>query len=58
MEQAAANLEAMRKAEGEKLAEDLMAKGQNIKELLDKIAERAPMAVSYTHLHSRTANTV
>lgn len=45
VEQAAANLEAMRKAEGEKLAEDLMAKGQNIKELLDKIAERAPMVV-------------
>ena len=45
VEQAAANLEAMRKAEGEKLAEDLMAKGQNIKELLDKIAKRAPMVV-------------
>ena len=45
VEQAAANLEAMRKAEGEKLAEDLMAKGQNVKELLDKIAERAPMVV-------------
>lgn len=45
VEQAAANLEAMRKAEGEKLAEDLMAKGQNIKELLAKIAERAPMVV-------------
>ena len=45
VERAAANLEAMRKAEGEKLAEDLMAKGQNIKELLDKIAERAPMVV-------------
>ena len=32
-------------ADCEKLAEDLMAKGQNIKELLDKIAERAPMVV-------------
>ncbi|MGN0713522.1 MAG: YicC/YloC family endoribonuclease [Anaerovoracaceae bacterium] len=47
--QAAANLEEMRAAEGQKLAEDLIAKGENIKAILDKIAERAPqVAVAYT----------
>ena len=47
--EAAANLEAMRAVEGEKLAEDLIAKGDHVKELLDKIAERAPMvAAAYT----------
>ena len=48
-EQAAANLEEMRAVEGQKLAEDLIAKGENIKAILDKIAERAPqVAVAYT----------
>ena len=47
--EAAANLEAMRAVEGEKLAEDLIAKGDNVKELLDKIEERAPIvAAAYT----------
>ncbi|MGN1413264.1 MAG: YicC/YloC family endoribonuclease [Anaerovoracaceae bacterium] len=47
--QAAANLEEMRAVEGQKLAEDLIAKGENIKAILDKIAERAPLvAVAYT----------
>ena len=35
----------MRTIEGEKLAEDLLIKGENIKTLLDKIAERAPLVV-------------
>lgn len=43
---AAANLEKMRAVEGEKLAEDLIAKGEYIKEILDKIAERAPQVVT------------
>lgn len=41
--EAAANLEKMRLAEGEKLAEDLIAKGENIRGLLDKIIERSPL---------------
>ena len=40
--EAASNLEAMRAAEGKKLAEDLISKGMTIKKLLDKIAVRAP----------------
>ena len=44
--EAAANLEKMRAVEGEKLAEDLIAKGEHIKEILDKIAERAPQVVT------------
>ncbi len=44
--EASANLEKMRAIEGEKLAEDLIGKGERIKELLDKIAERAPMVVA------------
>ncbi len=46
VEEAAANLEKMRQIEGEKLAEDLLAKGDNIKVLLDQIAQRSPMIVS------------
>lgn len=47
--EAASNLESMRAVEGQKLAEDLIAKGETIREILDKIAERAPqVAVSYT----------
>ena len=44
--EAAVNLEKMRAVEGEKLAEDLIAKGEYIKEILDKIAERAPQVVT------------
>ncbi len=43
--QAAASLETMRRTEGEKLADDLIKKGKNIKALLDKIEERAPQVV-------------
>ncbi len=46
VEQAALNLEKMRSIEGEKLAEDLLKKGENIKVLLDKIAIRAPLVVT------------
>ena len=47
--EAAANLEKMRAVEGEKLAEDLIAKGEHVKEILDKIAERSPqVVVDYT----------
>ncbi len=47
--QAAQNLDKMRAAEGEKLAEDLLAKGENLKTLLDQIAARAPqVATDYT----------
>ena len=47
--EAAVNLEKMRAVEGEKLAEDLIAKGHNIRSILDKIAERAPqVSVDYT----------
>lgn len=44
--EAAANLEKMRTVEGEKLAEDLIAKGNYIKTILDKIAERSPQVVA------------
>ena len=47
--EAAANLEKMRAVEGEKLAEDLIAKGRSIRRILDKIAERAPqVSIDYT----------
>ena len=47
--QAAENLDKMRAAEGAKLAEDLLSKGENLKALLDQIAERAPqVATDYT----------
>ena len=47
--QAAQNLDKMRATEGEKLAEDLLAKGENLKTLLDQIAARAPqVATDYT----------
>ncbi len=47
--EAAANLEKMRAVEGEKLAEDLIAKGRSIRSILDKIAERAPqVSIDYT----------
>ena len=49
VEEAAANLEKMREVEGEKLAEDLLSRGETIKSILDKIAERAPgVVVDYT----------
>lgn len=47
--QAAQNLDKMRATEGEKLAEDLLAKGENLKTLLNQIAARAPqVATDYT----------
>lgn len=47
--QAAQNLDKMRATEGEKLAEDLLAKGEKLKTLLDQIAARAPqVATDYT----------
>lgn len=47
--QAAQNLDKMRTTEGEKLAEDMLAKGENLKTLLDQIAVRAPqVATDYT----------
>lgn len=45
VDDAALNLEKMRAVEGEKLAEDLLSRGETIKDLLDKIAERAPGVV-------------
>lgn len=49
VEEAAANLEKMRGVEGEKLAEDLLSRGETIKTILDKIEERAPgVVVDYT----------
>ena len=43
--EASSNLENMRQIEGEKLAEDLIEKGEKIKSILDKITERAPGVV-------------
>lgn len=49
VEEAAVNLEKMRSVEGEKLAEDLLSRGETIKTILDKIEERAPgVVVDYT----------
>ena len=44
--EAAKNLESMRAVEGDKLAEDLIAKGANIKSILDRIEERAPQVAA------------
>ena len=44
--EAAKNLESMRAVEGDKLAEDLIAKGDNIKNILDQIAQRAPQVAA------------
>ena len=44
--QAAENLDQMRAAEGAKLAEDLLEKGEHLQELLDQITERAPQVAS------------
>lgn len=41
VKEAAANLETMRSVEGERLAEDLIMRGEIIKDLVDKIEERA-----------------
>ena len=43
--EASANLEKMRAVEGARLAEDLIAKGDNIKSILDQIEERSPLVV-------------
>lgn len=58
--EAAANLEKMREVEGAKLAEDLIAKGENIKAILDNIAERSPLVVKeYTaKLRARIAELI
>lgn len=49
VEEASKNLEAMRAIEGEKLAKDLIMRGELIKSLVDKIEERAPLvSVAYT----------
>lgn len=42
---AAENLDDMRKAEGEKLAQDLLMRGELIRNIVSKIDERAPMVV-------------
>ncbi|MBR1993268.1 MAG: DUF1732 domain-containing protein, partial [Firmicutes bacterium] len=42
---AAENLDNMRVAEGEKLAQDLLMRGQMIRDIVSKIEERAPMVV-------------
>lgn len=42
---AARHLDEMRIAEGEKLAEDLLARGKHIRELVDRIEDRAPRVV-------------
>ena len=44
--QAAENLNLMRKTEGEKLIADMLSRMDYIKELRDKIAERAPLVVT------------
>ncbi len=58
--EAAINLEKMRAIEGEKLAEDLIAKGRHIRKILDKIAERAPqVSIDYTaRLRERIAELI
>ena len=49
VQEAAKNLESMRAVEGEKLKNDLLEKGDGIKNILDQIAERAPkVAKEYT----------
>ena len=48
VELAAANLDEMRSREGEKLAADLLGRGETVKEIVRKISERAPkVAVEY-----------
>ncbi|MDD4377323.1 MAG: YicC family protein [Eubacteriales bacterium] len=49
VKQAASDLESMRAIEGEKLAKDLIMRGDLIKSLVDKIEERSPLVtVAYT----------
>ena len=45
VQSAARHLDEMRIAEGDKLAEDLLARGKHIRELVDRIEERAPRVV-------------
>ena len=48
VELATANLDEMRTREGEKLAKDLLKRGETIKEIVSKISERAPkVAIEY-----------
>lgn len=58
--EAAENLDHMRMTEGQKLADDLLAKGENIRRLLTQIADRAPqVAVDYTRkLRERIAELI
>ena len=55
--EASANLEKMRAAEGARLAEDLINKGEIIKGILDQIEERSPLVVKEyaAKLHDRIA---
>ena len=49
VKQAAENLDSMRKVEGEKLAEDLLMRGDLIRDYVNKIEERSPkVTVAYT----------
>ena len=43
--EASANLESMRAIEGQRLADDLITKGETIKAILDQIEERSPLVV-------------
>lgn len=43
LDKALANFDEMRKTEGAKLAEDMLSRGKLIRELVEKISERAPM---------------
>ena len=49
VQMAAENLDSMRKVEGEKLAEDLLMRGEMIRDYVSKIEERSPkVTVAYT----------
>lgn len=60
VQEAVKNLESMRAVEGEKLKNDLLEKGDGIKNILDQIAERAPkVAKEYTEkLKTRIAELI
>ncbi len=60
VEEASSNLEDMRAAEGERLAEDLIKKGEKIKLILDRIEARSPfITAEYTRkLRERIAEMI
>lgn len=60
VEEASSNLEDMRAAEGERLAEDLIKKGEKIKLILDRIEARSPLITAeYTRkLRERIAEMI